>query len=327
MRAFYSTRYLQSPQQLTLQEVPRPTPEANEVLIRVRAISLNDFDWGIVSGKPWILRLFLGFTKPKVTISGCDIAGVIAEVGASAEKWQVGDRVFGDLSADHFGGFAEYVCCDADSLTAIPEKVSDEQAAGVPQAAALAWQAMTAAGPIRDGARILFNGAGGGVGCLGAQLARQYAAELTGVDSADKFDIMREYGFGRVLDYRQQDFTRMPERYDLIVDAKTTQWPWRYLRVLNPGGAYVTVGGNFARYMMLLLFAPLARLLTGKRLKLVALQANQDMAMFAGLLASGELTTPVDGPTPFASLPKRLAYFLAAQHRGKVILTVEDGES
>lgn len=327
MKAAYTDSYLQQPEQLHISEVVTPEPAADEIRVRVKAVSLNDFDWGIVAGKPWILRFFLGWRRPKVRISGCDIAGVIDRVGADVTRWQAGDRVFGDMSGSQFGGFAEFVCCSESAVAALPENVEYKAAAGVPQAAVLAWQALTLKGPLNDGLRILINGAGGGVGAYGVQLAKAFNIHVTGVDKAAKHAQMRSWGFDAVVDYQAEDFITTEQPYDLIIDTKTDRKPWQYCRGLSPGGAYVTVGGKLGLHLLLILFAPLIRIVTGKRLGIVALHENENLSMFARLLGEGKMSTPIDGPYPFEQLPQQLRYFLDARHQGKVVLVMADTDA
>ena len=186
----------------------------------------------------------------------------------------------------------------------------------------LAWQALNLKGALRDGMRILINGAGGGVGAFGVQLAKAFNVHVTGVDKADKHAEMLGWGFDAVVDYQSEDFTVTEQPYDLVIDTKTDRQPWRYCRALAPAGAYVTVGGKLGLHLLLLLCAPLIRLMTGKHLGIVALHENENLSRFASLMGEGKLSTPIDGPYPFEQLAQQLRYFLTARHRGKVVLTM-----
>lgn len=323
MKAAVHTRYGSS-DVVQLSEIPRPDPGDDEILIQVRAASVNDFDWGLISGKPYFIRLFLGLRKPKITISGCDIAGTVVETGKQVIRWRVGDQVFGDLSGGRFGGFAEFVCCREDQVARKPDSLSFLDAAGIPQAAVLAWQALMAGKPLQDGQQILINGAGGGVGTYGVQLAKRKHVEVTGVDSAEKHDMMRSVGFDKTIDYRTTDFTSTGNRYDLIVDTKTNRWPGAYIRSLKPGGTYATVGGNSFKFVLLLLAGPLYSLLTGKSLKLISLKPNLELDTLANLAVSGKLRTVIDGPYKFRNFDKAFDHFLSARHQGKVLIDFDE---
>ena len=186
-----------SPDVLKVEEVERPTPKDNEVLVKVHAAAVNDWDWGLLRGKPFANRVLAGLLRPKkIKILGCDIAGRVETVGRKIKLFQPGDEVFGDISGSGWGGFAEYVCARENALTVKPAGMTFEEVAAVPQAAVLALQ------------KVLINGGGGGVGTFAIQIAKSFGAEVTGVDSTMKLDIMRSIGADRVIDYTQEDFTK-----------------------------------------------------------------------------------------------------------------------
>src|SRR5690606_33442587 len=195
-----------SPEELRYQEVPTPAPTANQVRVKIHAASINDWDWGLLQGKPFINRLLFGLFKPGKPILGCDIAGTVEAVGEAVISFKPGDSVFGDLSNCGFGAFAEYVCAPEEALVKMPAAMSFEDAAAIPQAGALALQGLKNKHHLASGQRLLINGAGGGVGTLAVQIARQLDVHITGVDSADKLPLLRQLGFDEVLDYRQTDF-------------------------------------------------------------------------------------------------------------------------
>lgn len=311
-----------SPAELRLEDVPTPVPDPGEVLVRVRATTINDWDWCFTRGRPYPYRLLFGWTRPGVRILGSEVAGVVEATGSSASKFREGDAVYGDLSEAGFGGFAEYVAVRESALASMPSGLSFEQAAALPHAAGLARQGLVDVGGIRRGERVLINGAGGGVGMLGVQIAKRYDAEVTGVDRGSKLDALRELGFDHVVDYETVDFTRAAERYDLILDAKTTRAPRRYLRALAPGGRYVTVGGSIPRLIQLLVLAPLLGRLSGKALSIVALKPNQDLARLDELLEPTAIRFHLDGPYPLSEVPRAMQRFGDAQHRGKIVIQV-----
>ena len=207
MKAITFSKY-GSPDVLQLQEVEKPTPKDDEVLIKVHAASVNDWDWGILHGTSFVDRLLYGLLKPKIQILGCDVAGRIEVVGINIKQFHPGDEVFGDLCACGFGGFAEYVCAHEGALALKPASMTFEQAAAIPQAAMLAVQGLRDVGNIQPGQKLLINGAGGGVGTFALQIAKLYGAEVTVVDSSGKFDMLRSMGADHVIDYAREDFTK-----------------------------------------------------------------------------------------------------------------------
>lgn len=312
-----------SPADLQLMEVDKPVPGDDEVLVRVRAASVNDWDWGLVRGKPYYIRLLCGLFAPKVEIPGVDIAGEVEAVGKNAGPFSVGDAVCGDLSAEGFGGFAEYVCAPPGALTGKPDNMSYAEAAALPHAALLALQGLRKAGTLDPEIRLLINGAGGGMGTLGIQIARALGIKhVTGVDGADKFEMMRRLDFDHLIDYRTEDFTRSGERYDLILDAKTNRSIFRYLRVLKPGGSYITVGGLTSRLISAVVLAPFIRRFTGKQVQLLALHPNDGMSQITEWCESGDLKPVIDGPFDLADTAKAIQHFGSGRHQGKVVITV-----
>ncbi len=215
----------------------------DEVLIKVHAASVNDWDWALMRGKPFVIRMLHGLIKPTVNIPGVDIAGQVEAVGRKVKRFQPGDEVFGDISECGFGGFAQYVCARENAVTLKTANMTFEEAATIPHAAMLAVQGLRDKGQIQQGQKLLINGAGGGVGTFGVQIAKLYGVEATGVDSSGKLDMLRSIGFDHVIDYKQEDFTKNGQCYDLILDAKTNRSIFDYARSLCPNGTYVTVRG------------------------------------------------------------------------------------
>jgi NADPH:quinone reductase-like Zn-dependent oxidoreductase len=321
MKAVVFTRY-GTADVLERRDVPKPTPKAGEVLVRVRAVSINDWDWQALQGIPFVNRLMFGLRKPKKQILGSDIAGVVEAVGESAKRFRPGDEVFGDLSG-RWGGFAEYVCAGEEMLAPKPAGLTFEEAAAIPQAAMLAVQGLLDKGQIRQGQKLLVNGAGGGVGTFAIQIARLYGAETTGVDSSAKLATLRSLGFDQVLDYAQEDFTKTGQQYDLILDVKTNRPIRAYLRALSPGGAYVTVGGSTARLAQIALLGPLVSMLRKKRMCVVGLKANKDLAYMTELVEAGKVRPVVDGRYTLDQAADAMRYFGEGKHQGKLVLTVE----
>ena len=197
-----------------------------------------------------------------------------------------------------------------------------EQAAALPQAGQLAVQGLFAAGPLRSGQKILINGAGGGVGTIAVQLAKCHDVEVTGVDSALKFEMMRAIGFDHVIDYRKEDFLRNGQRYDLILDTKTTRSPFAYSRSLTPGGTYATVGGDLSRLLQLAIFGWCIRLGTSKNVRVVMLKQNHDLQYLNERFEAKQLTPVIDGPYKLSEAQETFRHFAAGAHQGKVIIAM-----
>ncbi len=323
MKAILLTRY-GTPDELQLGEVNEPEPEEDEVLVEVYAAAVNDWDWMLVRGTPFYIRLIGGLHKPRILVPGVEVAGRVRQIGKGVTKFRLGDAVYGDLSECGFGGFAEFVCAPQDALTRKAERMSFCEAAAIPHAAALALQGLRDEGGIQPGHHVLINGAGGGVGTLGVQIARAFGAVVAGVDSAGKLEVMRQLGFDHVIDYHQEDFTRSDRTYDLILDTKTNRSPFDYLRVLRPGGKYVTVGGATGRLVQALALGPFVRRVKRKDLRLVGLKPNQDMQYINALYASGVLKPVIDGPYALSEVPEAIRYFGEGRHKGKVVIRLKE---
>lgn len=321
MKAIVLPRY-GSTNALQIAEVGQPTPKKGEVLVKILATALNDYDWSMMLGKPYLYRLMFGILKPKQHILGMELAGIVEALGENTKSLKIGDAVYGDISEYGFGSFAEYICIDEKALALKPDCMSFEEAASIPHASMLAVQGLIDVGKIKQGERILINGAGGGVGSLGFQIAKLYGAEVTGVDTGDKLQMMQTIGFDHVIDYKQVDFTKNDQRYDLILDAKTCHSIFDYVRALNPGGRYVTVGGYLNRLLQTLIMKPLISKFSEKTVDIVALKANKDLAYISDLYKNGNIKAVIDGPYELSDVPERLEYFGAGKHTGKVVISV-----
>ncbi|HET9195932.1 MAG TPA: NAD(P)-dependent alcohol dehydrogenase [Vicinamibacterales bacterium] len=320
MKALIRDRY-GLPDVLEVREMERPFPKPGEVLVRVHAASINDWDWGLLQEPT------LPFLRwPPKPILGSDVAGRVVALGSGVRRFRVGDAVYGDLcrmGPHGWGGFAEYVCARERSLVLKPDRMTFEQAAALPQAGQLAVQGLFAAGPLKPGQKILINGAGGGVGTIGVQIAKAQGAEVTGVDSAMKLEMMRSIGFDHVIDYQTEDFTKNGKCYDLIVDTKTTRSPAEYARSLNPGGTYASVGGPEMKVLFGIMLAGWARgLVTGKRLRLVGLKPNRDLPYLNEQFEAGHLVPVIDGPYALDQGADALRHFGSGNHKGKVVITM-----
>lgn len=321
MKAIVLERY-GSPDHLRSVEMENPFPKADEVLIKVRAVSLNDWDWQVVCGKPFVNRLMFGLLKPKIGILGCDVAGQIEAVGQHVNKFKPGDEVYGDISGCGFGGFAEFVCANENALILKPAGMTFEQAAAIPQAGMLAVQGLIDGLKIQKGQNLLINGAGGGVGTFGIQIARLSGLEVTGVDSAEKLDMMLSLGFDRVIDYTREDFTKNGRQYNLILDNKTNRGLFDYTRSLAPKGMYATTGGHLGRLFQIFIFGWLISLITKKKLQLVVLKPNKDLAYINMLFEAGKIKPVIDRTYRLDEVAKAFRYFGEGHHKGKIVITV-----
>jgi NADPH:quinone reductase-like Zn-dependent oxidoreductase len=319
LKAIVYTEY-GGPEVLQVKEVEKPFPKENEVLIKVYAASINDWDWGLLHGD-FVNRMLNGLLKPKRKILGCDIAGRIEAVGKNVTSYKTGDDVYGDLSGQ-WGGFAEYACARETALALKPAAMRFEEAAAIPQAAMLAVQGLIDKGNIQRGQKLLINGAGGGVGTFGLQIAKSFGVEVTGVDKTNKLDMMRSMGFDHVIDYTKEDFTKNGRCYDLILDVKTIRPMHHYLCVLNPGGVYVTVGGDMSRLLQALILGPWISRFNQKYIRIVALKPNKDLDYMSKLFEGGKVKPVMDGPYRMDEIQKAFELFGRGDHKGKIIITM-----
>lgn len=320
MKAIVYTKY-GTPDVLELKEVDKPIPKDDEVLIKVYAVSINDWDWGLLQGD-FINRMLNGFLKPKIQILGSDIAGRVEAIGKKARKLKPGDEVYGDLSGT-WGGFAEYVCARENTLAFKPASMTFEEAAAIPQAGMLAIQGLIDKGKLQSGQKLLINGAGGGVGTFGVQIAKLRQSEVTGVDCAGKLEMMRCLGFDHVIDYAEEDFTKTGQQYDLILDAKTNRSIFNYVRALRPNGTYVTVGGSIMRLLQAFIIGPLIAMISKRKVLIVALKPNKDLAYMNDLFETGKIRCVIDGPYKLDEVPNAFRLFGKGLHKGKVVITME----
>jgi NADPH:quinone reductase-like Zn-dependent oxidoreductase len=311
------------PDVLELRDIEKPDPKGNEVLVKIHAVSVNDWDWGLLRGKPFANRIMFGLLRPKkVKTLGLDIAGIVEAIGNDVEKFQQGDEVFGDLSAVGFGGFAEYVCAPEDVLSFKPANMSFEEAAAIPQAGLLAYQGLRK-GNIKPGDTVLINGGGGGAGTFAIQIAKSLGAYVTGVDSKHKTDVMRSVGADAVIDYTEEDFTKNGKQYDMILDTASHHSISDYGRALKPGGIFVTVGGSMARIIPIALLGPLITKIGSKKIGVHLHEANKDLILLMELVGKGRVVPVIDKIYPLNEVPQALRYFGKSQHKGKVVISVQ----
>ncbi|MDH3711391.1 MAG: NAD(P)-dependent alcohol dehydrogenase [Cyclobacteriaceae bacterium] len=324
MKAMVFTKFGPPQSVLQLQEIPQPKPQDHQVLVKIHTSAINDYDWSMVRGKPYLYRLMYGLGKPKIPVPGMELAGTVEALGPEVTSFKKGDQVYGDTSAYGFGTFAEHLCIHENALVHKPANMSFEEAASISHASMLALQGLRDLGKIQEGQQILINGGGGGVGTFGLQIAKQYNAEVTGVDTGEKLNMMKDLGFDYVLDYRQQDFTRKGQQYDLILDCKTTRSPFAYLRSLKPKGRYITVGGALPRLLQMFLLKGFINRFSQKTLDILPLKPNKGLEYINQLYENDQIKCIIDGPYPLSEVPRAIQYFGEGKHAGKVVISVCD---
>ncbi len=327
MKAMVCTKY-GPPDVLNLEEVRNPTPKEDEVLVKVHAASANAADWHLLRADPFLVRLMgFGLLKPKNTILGADIAGRVEAVGRNVTQFQPGDEVFGDLSGSGFGGFAEYVCASEDALALKPANISFEEAAAAPLAAVTALQGLRDKGKIQPGQKVLINGASGGVGTFAVQIAKSFGAEVTGVCSTSKLDMVRSIGADHVIDYTQEDFTKNGQHYDLILAANGYHPISHYKRALSPNGIYVMTGGSGAQMFQAMLLGPIMSMTGSKKMGNTMAKPNKkDLALLAELLETGKVVPVIDRHYPLREVPEAIRHLEEGHARGKVVITLEHND-
>jgi len=319
MKAVVYTEY-GSPDVLQLIEVPKPTPTADEVLIKVRAASVNPLDWRMMRGNPVFLRLMGGgLRRPKAARPGFDVAGQVEAVGINVKQFKPGDEVFGARQ----GAFAEYVCALHNQLELKPANISFEEAAAVPVAALSALQGLRDKGRIQRGHKVLIDGASGGVGTFAIQIARSFGAEVTAVCSTRNVGIARSLGADHVVDYKREDFTQSGRRYDLILAANAYHSIFSYRRSLSPNGTYVMIGGGSTQILQALFLGPLLSLLGSRKIRFFIANPNQkDLALLKDLLETGKVVSVIDKRHPLSEVAEAFRYLEEGHAQGKVVITV-----
>jgi NADPH:quinone reductase-like Zn-dependent oxidoreductase len=324
MKAIVYHRY-GSPDVLSCEEMAKPAPAENEVLIRVRAAAVNPYDWHFMRGEPYAVRIMArGLRKPKDPRLGADVAGVIEAVGRNITQFKTGDGVFGSCK----GAFAEYACASESKLAIKPDNVTFEQAASVPIAAFTALQGLRDKGKLQPGQKVLINGAAGGVGTFAVQIAKSFGAEVTGVCSTRNVEMVRSIGADQAVDYTQEDFTKSARRYDVILDCVGNHSFSECRRVLNPRGIYVGAGGTTDNWMIGPLTGALKALVLSwfvsqKQVMVLAKLSKEDLTIMGKLIESGKVTPVIDRSYSLREVPDAIRYLEAGHARGKVVITVE----
>jgi NADPH:quinone reductase-like Zn-dependent oxidoreductase len=316
VRAVVSDRY-GPPDVLQVDDVPMPSPAADQVLLRVFATSINLSDWECLRGTPLYARLG-GLRRPARRTLGSDVAGRVEAVGAAVTRFRVGDDVYGD-NLDLKGGFAEHAVVPESVLAHKPEELTFAEAATIPQAAAIALQGTARVVP---GQRVLINGAGGGSGSFAIQLAKRAGAHVTGVDNAGKLDHMRSLGADHVIDHRSEDFTRTGERYDLVLDLVAERSPFDCRRALAPGGRYRCVGGPVRKLLPIVTIGSVIGRLSRRRIgMLVVREGPAHFGPLTDLCVAGDIRIHIDRTFGLDEVPEALRYVGEGRACGKVVVT------
>ena len=337
MKAIVQDKYGSPDDVLELQEINKPAVKDDEVLIRVRAASVHPDVWHVVSGRPYVLRLMgSGLVKPKNSVPGTDVAGRVESVGKNVTRFRPGDEVFGESVRGyqwHNGGaYAEYASVPEGALALKPANITFEQAAAVPTSGLITLQNLPNGGLLHPGQKVLVNGAGGGVGAFAVQIAKAYGANVTGVDSTKKLDMVRSLGVDHVIDYTQENFTQSGERYDLIFDIPGNYPFSDCRRVLTPNGKYVLIGhdrfgqgagrwfGSMPRVLKLVALSPFVSQLPTSNFSMP--DKKNQMAVLKEFIEAGELTPIIDRTYPLSEAPEAIRYLQDGYAQGKVVITL-----
>jgi NADPH:quinone reductase-like Zn-dependent oxidoreductase len=309
---------------LQLQEVNKPAIGDDDVLVRVHAAGVHIGDWHVMTGQPYLMRVVgFGFRAPKARVRGMDVAGMAEAVGKNVTRFKAGDEVFGTCD----GSFAEYACARSDRLAPKPANLTFEQAAAVPTSACTALQALRGVGEIQPGQKVLIIGASGGIGIFAVQIAKSFGAEVSGVCSTGRADMVRSVGADHVIDYTQEDFTRSGQRHDLILDMVGNRSLSDLRRALNPSGTLVLVGGEggnrvigaLSRSLLALVVSPFV----SQALRPILAMANtNDLQFLKELIGSGKVTPVVDRIYSLSEVPDAIRYLNQGHARGKIVITV-----
>ncbi|MGD6968350.1 NAD(P)-dependent alcohol dehydrogenase [Rossellomorea vietnamensis] len=323
MKAIVCNKY-GSPDVLELKEVKKPLPNENEVLVQVHTASLNFGNLVLLKGKPFLARFAFGLLRPKYSIPGGDIAGIVEGVGRNIKSFKVGDVVFGDLSVCGWGGFAEYVTVPEFALAKKPTNISFEEAAATPMAGVTALQALRDKGKIKSGQKVLIYGASGGVGTFAVQIAKSFGAEVTGVCSTRNLEILHSIGADHIIDYTKEDFTQNKECYDLILGVNGSNSISAYKRALKQNGNFVHVGGAESQLYQTLLIGPFISMTGNKKMSNLLQRANQnDLNYIKELLENGTVKPIIDKTFKLNEVPRAFEYYQQGYAQGKVIIAVK----
>jgi NADPH:quinone reductase-like Zn-dependent oxidoreductase len=313
-----------SPDVLHCTEVNKPVPKNNEVLVKVYAASINSWDWDMLRGKPFLVRIFGGFFKPKQKILGADIAGIVESVGSDVKNFKPGDEVMGDIAGAGFGGFAEYAVAPEKLLCKKPKQLSFEQAAALPQAGLLAIQGLRYQKQLKTGDKVLINGAGGGVGPIALQYAKSLGTVVTCVDKEEKFEMLRLLGADDLINYRKEDYTSNGKQYDYILDVTAHKRVADYKRALKPNGVFAMIGGSMGWLLFqMMLVQPLLSKFRKKKLGIMGYRVSTAALEELALLASEKNILPViDTVFPLEETANAFRHFEKGNFKGKIVIKI-----
>lgn len=322
MKAIVCNKY-GSPDVLELKDIKKPLPTENQVLVKVHSASLNFGNLVLLKGKPFLARFAFGLMRPKYSIPGGDIAGIVEAVGKDVKLFQVGDEVFGDLSCCGWGGFAEYVTVPEYALALKPSNISFEEAAATPMAGVTALQGLRDKGKIKSGQKVLIYGASGGVGTFAVQIAKSFGAEVTGVCSTRNLEILHWIGADHIIDYTKEDFIQNDECYDLILGVNGSNSISAYKRVLKPNGNFVHVGGSESQFFQTLILGPFISMSGNKKISNLLQRSNrEDLIYVKELLEMGKVKPIIDKRYKLSEVTEAFKYFQEGHAQGKVVITI-----
>ena len=312
-----------SADKLQLKDIPKPTPQSNEVLIKLHASAVNAADWHVMHADPFPVRLAFGLFKPSLKALGADIAGVVEAVGEKVKQFKVGDEVYGDVSGHKWGGYAEYTVARETDIWYKPSNMTFEEAAAFPMASVTALQALREVGKVKQGTKVLVVGASGGVGSFAVQIAKAYGGTVTAVCSGKNEEMARSLGADKVIDYTKEDYINLDEKYDVIFDVAATKSLFSIKNVLVPKGVYINAGGD--TLMHTLLWGPILSLFTGKKMGMFLVSPGQkELQEMTDLAQAGKVRPIIEKVYPLRGAPEAIKHVETKHAKGKNVINVLD---
>jgi NADPH:quinone reductase-like Zn-dependent oxidoreductase len=323
MKAIVYRKYGMPDEVLHLENIDKPVPAENEVLVRVVAASVNAADWRLITANPFLVRFFNGLFNPGFKIPGADLAGIVESVGLKVTSFKPGDEVFGDNSIEGFGSFAEYVCVNEENLTPKPANLSFEEAASLPLAAITALQGVRDSGKILAGQEVLVHGSGGGVGTFSIQFAKYYGAIVTAVCSAKNMETAKSLGAQHVIDYTKEDFLDSNRKYDVILGVNGYRKLTAYKKALKPDGKYIMMGGYNSQLFDALIQGPFRNLFDSRKIMTLSAKVKQsDLDFVRELSEEGKIKPVIDRVFDFDQTAEAVSYVMKGHAKGKVLLRI-----
>lgn len=307
---------------LNIEEVEKPAIKENEVLVKVFAASIGYSNLFFMEGKPWIMRIGFGLTKPKIKIPGGEIAGEVVEVGSDVTKFKPGDKVWGDLSDNGRGGFAQYVAAPEFCLRLKAENISYESASAVPEASQVAYQALVDAAKIKEGDKVLIHGSSGGIGSFAVQIAKALGAEVTAICSTGNIDMLKSLGADFVIDYTKEDFVKSDKKYDVILSTAGYRSIYDYKKVLNNTGSYVCTGGKGKQLFQAIVLGTFLSSKKGQSFQSFLVKPNKDLDIIKTLIEEGKITPIIDRIFSLNEISMAMEYYSKGHSKGRVVLSI-----